>query len=148
MARYGGHLVIKSVFVRGETDENGNIQVRIDSNDADLSQGRWQMSLDSVIVTHNYKLTTDIPVCVSANHSYFHFCDGGQYKTICLPARQLLFVLRGLYRGVPDLITENRKEWLDVQHPASNFQLMFQNAETDAPLRLKLQLIVLLKRLS
>jgi hypothetical protein len=139
--------VVKSVFLRGETNHNGGITVQIHPSDANLSIGRWQMSLDSLIVTHDKDLTKDIPVCVSATHSFFHFAKSG-HSQVCLPARVLLFVLRGVYKGVPDLITENRKEWLDVQHPSSCFDLLFQNAETDAPLLLKVQLIVLLKRLS
>jgi hypothetical protein len=141
--------VIKSIFVRGETDSAGRLKVVIDQEDANLSVGRWQMSVDTLILTNLGKLTDlDIPACVSADHSFFGFFPDGSYSSVQLPRRQLLFMLRSVYRGFPFLVTDNRKEWLDMQTPSNSFNLLFQDALADQPLHLRVQLLLLLTRIN
>ena len=131
--------IVKIVSVRGDTDNEGAIQVNIHSSEANLSVGRWLMCIDSLVVTPLFEFTKDFPATVSATHSFSHIVDIISCRLVQRPARQLLFVLRHDYPDTPFVLADSRTVWLEVQYPRNSFTLLFQNAETDAGLKLKVQ---------
>lgn len=138
--------VVKSFHVRGETDRDGAIKVDINHHDANLSVGRWRMSLNNVIVTQLEEADADFPVCISATHTYSHVQQSNG-QTFKLPACQMLSLLR--YRNVNKcvvLTTERKPEWLEMQQPGNSFNLIFQNADTDQGLLLRVHVLLLLTR--
>lgn len=140
--------VIRSLHIRGSTDHYGEIAVHIDRLDADLSQGRWLACLDSLIVTivgpTGYEV--DIPVSVSATHSYASVCSG-RSAPVQAPSRLLLFVLEHARILLPTLVTTKSGSWLEVLQPSNMFHLVFLHAETDKVVRnLKVQALLLLSR--
>jgi hypothetical protein len=139
--------VVKSVHIRGITDDHyGELSVEIDTRDADLSQGRWLACIDSLIVTATREtgLAGDIPVSVSATHSHASVCQGRGRRGLPAPARQVLFVLQDIAGPRQISVTGN---WLEIVKPANSFNLVFENAETDAAVkRLQVQALLLLTR--
>ena len=148
MHQAGGRFtpVVKSIHVRGATDRYGELQVEIDRHDADLSQGRWVSALASLIVTPvgSTGFSIDVPVCVSASHTYASICSG-RGRHISAPARQALFVLEHQRVG-PTLVTCN-SNWLEILKPTNAFHLIFQHAESDKIIpNLSVQALVLFSR--
>lgn len=138
--------IVKTVFVRGTTDSLGTFEVDIERSEADLSLGRWRMCIDSLIVTPLVEYSRDIAASVSATHTFSHIQASSGRTRVLQPTRQLLFVLRHGYGDTPLIAAANRSVWLEIQTPSNVFNLLFQDAETDQGLKLKLQGQLLLTR--
>jgi hypothetical protein len=125
--------VVKSIFVRGTSNDRGEVRVEIERRDADLTVGRWLMAVDSCIVTIVAEPgpRDDVPVSVSATHTLCHIKNSSGH-VIQTPARQLMFVLRPRESARFITIAGNSSRWIEVQRPSNVFELVFSNAETDA----------------
>jgi hypothetical protein len=143
--------IVKSIFVKGITNEDGYLRVDIQEQDALLMHGRWQMCINYLLVTPVEDVAKTIAVTVSATHSYYHAHQRGQQQIANIPSKQALFLIPGnAKRNVPLLVLEKNTQWIDVQQPSNNFSFLFENTTPDLPepLQLKVQLILLLERLA
>ena len=143
--------IVKSIFIRGSTDERGFLPVQIEAEDAELTVGRWRTCLNNLIVSLVESQEGSIPVTVSATHSYYHCYQKGVQHKVNLPAKQAQFVIyENIVPGLPFVALEKNNQWVEVLQPSNKFSLVFENtvSKKAKPLRLKVQAILLFERLA
>lgn len=127
--------VVKTVFVRGDTNALGNLDVVIHPDDANLSRGRWRMCLDTFLFRPTYDLKA-IPMSVSTtlirSHQSITHGIGTKRQTSVefVPTRILIAAFSGAKDTVVSVITR-RKEWMEMMEPNNNFTLQVLDIKED-----------------
>jgi hypothetical protein len=117
--------IVKSVYFSGITDEQGEINVYIDSRDAHVSQGFWQLSLESMTV----QLSTDvdfqkgITVKVSSTLATTYQKKANYIANV--PATIDVLMFKGSANDTIQAISPRKKEWVSFKDGTEKSQLIF-----------------------
>ena len=114
----------RPIYITGAV-VNGVLEIPIDTNDANLSIGHWQMCIDSLTVT----LQADIKTHVTLSTNLLHSSAGH-------PAPLHVFLIKGSRNDQLSLLSTRKKSFVDfanASYAGNILKLFFRDEQTKGP---------------
>lgn len=136
--------IIKSVFVKGVTDDKGKLSFVVERDYADLDENDWAVKVEQLVIqvtSSTPPSTVTRPISCSVN-----FCNPLQssakriypgpdryyYTTERQPVKLALAVIKGEKDEFVSLSSES-SEFISFRFPPSSLELTLRNEMTEAP---------------
>jgi hypothetical protein len=140
-------MVVKSVYVSGQTDQSGIVKTSVDYRTANLQENSWRMCVDSLVITFPDKFSGPISVCTNLTYTY----EGSGTNIRLRPAKLLVYAINVTENSSKhvNVVSVRKKEWINFSNAdASDFQLIFENLTNSSGLAgLNVYCVLLFERL-
>lgn len=138
-------MVVKSIYVQGTSNSNGEVIFKVNRSNAELRVGQWKMCLDSCIII----IPNVLDIVLSVSTSLLKTVQTKNEKTSLKNGKILVTSLKAKTSEKFVVAKAGRKEWIHISQsdPDEDCSLIFTNEATSAGVKnLMTFAVILLER--